>query len=139
MANAFGYVRMPQQPTPPAEAVGMALLQRGQQQQAAPTMGRPDYPEPGDTPDASPDAGLRAQGAHRMTGPGQMDDSLPLDDGHSINALNVAVGEALTRLGGGYQTNINNPFKDRTNHVRQLRQLGLSEVEAQLLVRSGGI
>lgn len=138
MSNAFGFVRMPQQPTPPAEAVGMALLQRGQQQPAAPMMGRPDYPEPGDTPDASPEAGLRAQGAHRMTGPGQMDDSLPLDDGHSINALNVAVGEALTRLGGGYSTSPN-PFKPRDRAIQNLQQLGLSAVEAHLLVRTGGV
>jgi len=135
MSSAFGFTRYPQQKTPPAEAVGMALLQRGQGQpaSAAPPMMMGSAPEMGPPPDAL----LRAQGAERMTGSGQMDDGMPMEDGHSLNAISVAVGEALTRMGGGYATSPN-PFKPRERALQNLQQLGLSSVEAQLLIRTGG-
>lgn len=132
MASAFGFSRYPQQKTPPAEAVGLALLQQ-QAQPDAPMMSMAPPAAPMD-----PDATLRAQGAERMTGAGQIDDGMPSPDGHSTNAVNVAVGEALTRMGGGYQTNAN-PFKPRDRAIQNLLQLGLSPVEAQLLVRTGGV
>lgn len=133
MANAFGFARYPQQKTPPAEAVGMALFQQGQQQGQQPAQAPMMM-----APPVSPDAALRADGAVRMTGGGQIDDGLPMEDGHSANALNVAVGEALTRSGNGYSTNPN-PFKPRAESVQRLQQLGLSAVEAQLLLRTGGV
>jgi hypothetical protein len=74
-----------------------------------------------------------------MTGAGQIDDNASEDDGvHSANAVNVAVGEALTRMGGGYATNPNR-FKPRERALQNLQQLGLSETEAILLIRTGGV
>lgn len=131
MASAFGFTRYPQQKTPPAQEVGLALMQQGQQPAPAPA---PMAPVEG----GSPDAMLRAQGAARMTSAEQIDDGTPNADGHSINAINAAVGEALTRAGNGYATNPN-PFKPRDRAIQTLQQLGLSAVEAQLLVRTGGI
>jgi hypothetical protein len=95
---------------------------------------------PGQMAPAAPsDLALREAGAGKMTGPGQIDDNATDDDGaHSANAVNVAIGEALTRMGGGYKTNPN-PFKDRARHMQNLQQLGLSEIEAQLLARTGGV
>jgi len=86
-----------------------------------------------------PDAMMRSQGAQKMGGPGQIDDAHQMDDGtHSANAVNIAIGEALTRTGGGYSTSLN-PYKDREKHIRQLQQLGLSAVEANLLAQTGGV
>ena len=140
MAGAFGFPKFPQRPTPASQDVGMALLQRGQQQHAPasmpPMMAGPDAgaPAPSD-----PDAAVRAAGAQKMGGPGQIDDNAADHDGtHSANAVNVAVGEALTRLGSGYSTN-SNPFKDRARHIQNLQQLGLSAIEAELLSRTGGV
>ena len=146
MPGGFGFARYPQRPTPSSEAVGMALMQRGQMAQ-----GQPMQPGPGaaletgspdggfQSPAAPPDSALREAGAGKMTGPGQIDDNATDDDGaHSANAVNVAIGEALTRMGGGYKTNPN-PFKDRARHMQNLQQLGLSAIEAQLLARTGGV
>lgn len=84
-------------------------------------------------------ASLRLQGAQRM-GPQDQHGAAESPDpsGHSANALNISVGEALTRLGNGYSTNTN-PYKDGAAHSRQLQQLGLSPVEAALLTRTGGV
>lgn len=146
-----GYAKFPQRPSPNSQAVGAALLQQGQGGMA-PTAGpTPAGPEPSYAPGQPPlyggagaqdtvdsSAAMRAQGARQMGGPGQIDDNATDDgDGHSANAISVAVGEALTRLGGG--NNISpNPFKPRERSLQTLRQLGLSEVEARLLVETGG-
>lgn len=148
MPGAFGYPNYSTaRKTPSSEAVGMALMQRGQMQGGGagmmpmdhePMAMAPDQMAPALTGSVGGDS-LREDGARRMTGAGQIDDAGHEDDGvHSANALNVAVGEALTRMGSGYTTNAN-PFKDRAEHIRQLQQLGLSEVEAQLLARTGGV
>ena len=140
MAGGFGFSKYPQRPAPSAQDVGASLLQQGQM--ATPT-------DPGMAP-AQPmmaesggdaimaDQRLRQEGAFRMGPSGQVPDSGTDDGMHSANAVSMAVGEALTRQGGGYTTNLN-PFKDTAGHVRQLMQLGLSEIEAQLLVRTGGV
>jgi len=135
MAGGFGFSKYPQRPAPGAEDVGRSLMQ----QQAMP--GAVETPMAPTMPMADPltaDRQMRLDGAQRMGAPGQVPDMADDDGTHSANALSVAVGEALTRQGGGYTTNPN-PFKDRAGHVRQLMQLGLSEVEAQLLVQTGGV
>lgn len=141
MAGGFGFSRYPQRPAPSAQEVGASLLQQGQMAPAGPAMAPASPmmagPEAGGNPLAEAQR-LRAEGAYRMGAPGQMPDSGEEEGMHSANAVSVAVGEALTRQGGGYTTNPN-PFKDTTGHVRQLMQLGLSEIEAQLLVRTGGV
>jgi len=137
MAGGFGFARYPQRPTPGSQEVGMALMQRGQgQEQAAPAQPAPMGP-PADG-GAAADQALRLDGAHRMGGSGQIDDNASDDDGvHSANAVNVAIGEAMTRAGGGYTTS-KNPFKPRDRTLVNLQQLGLSETEAMLLIQTGG-
>ena len=71
---------------------------------------------------AQRDRGLRLEGG-KLTGGGGDD---------SDGALSAAVGEALTRAGGGHQANPN-PHKNREVHVKQLQQLGISELESNLL------
>lgn len=135
MAGAFGFQKMPQRPAPDGQAVGMALIQQGQQPQQAPPqpMMAPQEPAYGDEQEAA----LRRDGAQRMGAPGQMHD-VPTEGAHSANALNVAVGEALTRVGSGYETNAD-PYKPHAENARQLMHLGLSDVEAQLLIKTGGV
>ena len=70
----------------------------------------------------SREAALRREGGKLMGSGG------PDADG----AMAAAVGEALTRAGGGHVSNPN-PHKPRDRHVAQLQQLGLSPLEAQLL------
>lgn len=150
MSGGFGFQNYATaKKTPSSQAVGQALLQRGQGAgQMAPTempvgpgqMAPPMAPamQPGQMA-APDDAALRMQGAEKMTGAGQMDDNASEDDGaHSPNAVNVSVGEALTRMGGGYTTNPN-PFKDREKAKRLVQQHGLSAIEADLLARTGGL
>lgn len=139
MAGGFGFPSYPQRGTPRAQDVGAALEARAQ----APTAGAPASGPPMAAPAMAQEgddmAPIRLQGAVKMGAPGQMNDDLDRGDGeHSANALNVAVGEALTRMGGGYATNPN-PHKDRARNVRLLQQLGLSETEATLLAQTGGI
>lgn len=132
----FGFMRYPQRPAPAAEDVGAALMQQGAQQPAAaaaPMLAAPP-PDPLTTAQM-----LRSQGAAKMGAAEQLDDAAGPDTGrHSANALNVAVGEALTRMGGGYQTNPN-PHKPRERSRQTLQQLGLSAEEAELLIRTGGV
>lgn len=138
----FGFAKYPQQPTPSSQAVGQALMQQGQQPQPPAPMMAPADPlgvaEQRTAATAIESHALRARGALQMTGPGQIASEPDVTDGHSTNALNIAVGEALTRMGSGYQTNPN-PFKNRTGNMRQLQQLGLSATEAHLLAESGGV
>ena len=133
MPGGFGYPNYAaQRKTPSSEAVGAALMQ----QQSAPAEQGPGL---GAAPMAPPsDEALREDGARRMTGAGQIDDNASDDDGiHSANAVNVAIGEALTRMGGG-TTASKNPFKPRDRALLNLQQLGLSETEARLLIQTGG-
>lgn len=152
MAGGFGFANYAgARKTPSSQAVGQALMQGGGQMaggaapaempmgpgQMAPTemlMG------PGQmAPPVPPDQAMREDGARRMTGPGQVDDNAEEGDGtHSANAVNTAIGEALTRMGGGYRTNPN-PHKDRARAMQLMQQHGLSETEARLLVESGGL
>ena len=148
MAGASGFPRYPQPTTPDSRAVGAALMQQGMGpgQMAPPTPATgpgqmapaPPSGMPTDMPPVDPYAQLRADGAQRMTAPGQLDHGEAEPGAHSANALSIAVGEAMTRLGGGYKTDPN-PYRDTAGHVRQLQQLGLSAVEAELLVQSGGV
>jgi hypothetical protein len=138
MAGGFGFQNYgSQRKTPSSEAVGQALMQRGQD----PGLMAPAEQPFGMGQQAAPpsDQALREDGARRMGGAGQIDDNASEDDDvHSANAVNVAIGEALTRAGGGYATSPNR-FRDEAGKLRQLQQLGLSQVEAQLLLRTGGL
>ncbi len=153
MAGGFGFQKYPQRGTPSSEAIGMALMQQGMAQSvqqdanagiapsAAPfgSMAGPSVTQPGVAMPLAPEAAAqRLDGARRMGAPGQIDDSVPVEDGHSLNAINIAVGEALTRMGGGNAV-ATNPYKDRARSIRNLQQLGLSSTEAELLAETGGI
>ena len=132
MPSGFGYYKPGTQPTPDPRQVGQMLMQRGQMGQAG-GMGQPQMPGSPQAPTAddrqhqeapahSRDEMLRREGG-KLMGSGGSD-----EDG----ALSAAVGEALTRAGGGHRANPN-PHKNRERAVRQLQQLGISEVEAMLL------
>lgn len=128
MAGGFGFIP-PQAPRPTGQQVGEAL------------MSRPAASVPG-VPVVDPLAegkALRQAGATKMGAAGQVDDH-PMEDGmgHSPNAVNIAVGEALTRMGGGAAVS-KSAHRDVVGHVRQLMQLGLSATEAELLVQTGGV
>ena len=125
MPSGFGFNRPQLQPAPDPRAVGQQLM--GQQQQQSQQPQQPQQPIVDDrqgieVPLVTREANLRREGGKIMGGGG--DDS----DG----ALSAAVGEALTRAGGGHRGNPN-PHKNREGHVRHLQRLGISEVEAQLL------
>lgn len=128
MPNAFGFTRPGQQPTPDPRQVGQQLMQpQAPQQQTQP---RPQQrPQPFDVdpvdaefPAHSMDAAFRREGGKLMGGGGDDNDG----------ALSAAVGEALTRAGGGHKPNPN-PHKNRDGNVRQIMQLGISQLEAELL------
>ncbi len=126
MANAFGFSKPGLEPTPDPRAVGAQLMQPREAEQ--PQAGAPQFVLDADPEEAAQgmvaqrDRGLRKEGGKLMGGGG--------DDSNS--ALSQAVGEALTRAGGGHVPNPN-PFKNREVHVKQLQQLGISELEAELL------
>lgn len=126
MANAFGFARFPQQPSPDPSAVGAQLMQQRQ----APQVPQPVGVTPGEQVATSfrPDEVLRMEGG-KLAGSGGPDVS---------GGLNSAIGEALTRVGGGLQNNPN-PNKPKARNMAQLRQLGLSDVEVMLLSETGGI
>ena len=119
MPNAFGFTRPGQQPTPDPRQVGQQLMQPRQQAQ----QGQLEVdPVDAEFPAHSMGAALRREGAKLMGGGGSDDDG----------ALSAAVGEALTRAGGGHRPNPN-PHKNRDAHVQQLQRLGVSQLEAELL------
>ncbi len=125
MPGAFGFAQPGQQATPDPRQVGAQLMQPQQQapQQPASPLG-PDM-DPLEAKQAAVsarDRRLRIEGGKLMGSGGDDRDS----------ALSLAVGEALTRAGGGHVANPN-PDKNRDAHVRQLQQLGLSQLEAELL------
>ena len=126
MPGAFGFAQPNQQPTPDPRQVGAQLMQPQQQVQ-------PQQPVNPLNPDIDPleakqaavgmrDRRLRIEGGKLMGSGGDDRDA----------ALSLAVGEALTRAGGGHVSNPN-PDKNRDAHVRQLQQLGISQLEAELL------
>ncbi len=119
MPNAFGFTRPGQQPTPDPRQVGQQLMQPRQ----PPPQGQLDVdPVDAEFPAHSMSAALRREGGKLMGGGGDDNDG----------ALSAAVGEALTRAGGGHKSNPN-PHKNRDAHVRQLQRLGISQLEAELL------
>jgi hypothetical protein len=123
MPNGFGFSRPGQQPSPDPRQVGAQLSQRGQQGQQGQQV-QPQYDDRrhAEFPAQSREEALRREGGKLMGGGGDDNDG----------AMSAAVGEALTRAGGGHRGNPN-PYKDRARHFAQLQQLGLSELEAQLL------
>ena len=119
MPGAFGFIRPGQQPTPDPRQVGQQLMQPRQQVQ----QGQFDVdPVEAEFPAHSMGAALRREGG-KLMGSGGSDEN---------SALSAAVGEALTRAGGGHRGNPN-PHKNRDAHVRQLQRLGISQLEAELL------
>ncbi len=123
MPGAFGFTQPNQQPTPDPRAVGQQLMQPRQQQPQAPLA--PIDVDPAEAEQAAVSVRhkmLRREGGKLMGGGGSDVDP----------ALSAAVGEALTRAGGGHRGNPN-PFKQRARHNAQLQQLGISELEAELL------
>ena len=118
MPNAFGFTRPGQQPTPDPRAVGQQLIQP---QAAAPQQFDVD-PVDAEFPAHSREAALRREGG-KLMGSGGSDDN---------GAISAAVGEALTRAGGGHTSNPN-PHKNRDGHVQHLQRLGISQLEAELL------
>ena len=120
MPNAFGFTRPGQQPTPDPRQVGQQLMQQPRQQAQ---QGQLEVdPVDAEFPAHSMGAALRREGGKLMGGGGDDNDG----------ALSAAVGEALTRAGGGHRGNPN-PHKNRDAHVRQLQRLGISQLEAELL------
>lgn len=123
MAGAFGFSQPNQQPTPDPRAVGQQLMQpRQQQPQPQTPLASVDPDEAAQTAAVARNKMLRREGGKLMGGGG--DDSNP--------ALSQAVGELLTSIGGGHRGNPN-PHKNREGNLRQLRQLHLSDFEAELL------
>lgn len=124
MPGAFGFAQPGQQPTPDPRQVGAQLMQPQQAPQQPVSPLNPDI-DPLEAKQAAVgmrDNKLRREGG-KLSGSGG-------DDRDS--ALSQAVGEALTRAGGGHVSNPN-PDKNRDSHVRQLQQLGISQLEAELL------
>lgn len=126
MPNAFGFSQPGQQPTPDPRQVGQQLMQPQQQIQSRQPVSPIDIDvDPAEAKQAlvgTRDKQLRREGGKLMGAGGDDRDS----------ALSQAVGEALTRAGGGHVENPN-PDKNRDAHVRQLQQLGISPLEAELL------
>ena len=119
MPGAFGFTRPGQQPTPDPRQVGQQLMQPQQQAQ----QGQLEVdPVDAEFPAHSMGAALRREGGKLMGSGGDDNDA----------ALSQAVGEALTRAGGGHKSNPN-PHKNRDAHVQQLQRLGISQLEAELL------
>ena len=120
MPNGFGYTPPGQKPPDPSQVGEMLMRPRGVPEQPQATqmpqmgMGQPQQAV------QAPDEAMRMAGGKLMGGGG--------DNGR----IEAAVGEALTRAGGGHRPNPN-PHKNREGHIRQLQRLGLSEVEAMLL------
>ncbi len=120
MPGGFGFNRPNLQPAPDPRAVGQQLLGQQPQQPQAPAAPFDDR-QGGEVPLVTVEANLRRE-AGKISGGGGDDSNSP---------LNQAVGDHLTRLGGGHRGNPN-PFKDREGHVRNLMRF-MSETEAMLL------
>lgn len=118
MPNAFGFTRPDQQPSPDPRAVGQQLMQPAPVRSPRVPLDQNDA----EFPAHSMSAALRREGGKLMGGGGSDEDG----------AMSAAVGEALTRAGGGHTPNPN-PHKNRDANVQRLMQLGLSQLEAELL------
>lgn len=138
MASGFGFTKQPQTPAPRAAAVGLQLRQQQVGGGAGAPPGAGGIPM---TPAAPGEADVERQkmmlraGGEKMGGAGQR---VSVGENEPGAEMAAAVGEALTRLGGGYRTNPN-PFKPRDKAFQNLQQLGLSEFEAMLLMQTGGL
>lgn len=144
----FGFQSYPQRPSPNRRQVGEALVMQQQSGGAgletAPGPMGFQSPTPSGDPGAFGDPAeheLRAQGGRSMGGAGQTGwgsgggDS---PDEPNPSAIAAAVGEALTRMGGGIMRDPN-PHVDRERRKRDVMQLGVSPFEADLLTQSGGL
>jgi len=146
-----GFQNYPQRPSPNRRQVGEALLmqqmggaqpgmQPGLETGAAP-IGDPGTGEPSVGDPA--EHGLRMQGGHYMGGAGQTGwgSGTPApgaEEDPNPSAIAAAVGEALTRQGGGLARDAN-PYIDRERRKRDVLRLGLSQFEVELLGNSGGL
>lgn len=132
MPGAAGFANYTVSPSPDPRMVGQAITQAPQQPgPVAPPMARPALPDFGaeQMAIAVEAEQARLHGALLSSGrAGGGEDSAKLS----------AVGDALTRMGGGH-TASQNASKPRANNKRQLMQLGLDEDEADLLLASGGV
>ena len=128
MANAFGFEALGQELAPDPRQVGQQLMQSRQvQQQQQPQVAQPlaidaDPEEAAQAATEMRSKDLRKEGGKLMGGGGSDIDP----------AMSQAVGDALTRAGGGHKGNPD-PNKQRDARVLQLQQLGISELEANLL------
>lgn len=147
MPGTFGFMSYPQRPSPNPRQVGEALVMQrmggGAQSGAPPPAGMPAAPDGGGAVGDPQDRGLREQGARYMGGAGQMGwgSGTPSPDQEqdpNPSAIAAAVGEALTRSGGGVMRD-QNPFVDRERRKRDALRLGLSQFEVDLLSQSGGL
>jgi hypothetical protein len=147
MPSLFGYAKYPQRPSPDRRQVGEALLLQNMNGGAGADPGMaPSMATPAPAPDAAAvgdpaEHDLRMQGGRQMGGAGQ--GGWGSGDGDSAqnpnpSAIAAAVGEALTRQGGGIMRD-RNPFLDRERRKRDVLRLGISELEAELLSQSGGL
>ncbi len=93
------------------------------------------------------EATLRREGATRTGGAGQTgtgsappgEPDYAVDEATPHSALNAAIGEALTRLGGGVmRAPAMSPARTAARQ-RQLLALGITPFEVELLARSGGV
>ncbi len=129
MANAFGFTRPGEQPSPDPRQVGQELSQpkpRRELFEVDPIDTRPARREPDirvafEAPARTREAGFRREGGKLMGSGGDDFDG----------AMSAAVGEALTRAGGGHTPNPN-PFKNRDRNVAELKRF-MSPFEAELL------
>jgi hypothetical protein len=152
MASGFGFAAYPQQPAPDPRAVGQQLRMSALPAGATGPMTRAPAADaggvsgvrPGET-DATMALRLRLLGGIRMGGPGQSgtgsappgQPDYPTDGDHST--VNAAVGEALTRIGGGLMRNADISPVRAARRQEDLVRLGVTPFEAELLARSGGI
>jgi hypothetical protein len=146
MAGGFGYERQPQAPSPDPREVGQRLRQQGGMQlNSRGPMAAGTPPEAAEEVDPSFDP-QRQLGAVYMGGRGQMGTgSAPpgqpdyTDDDDVDANTTAAVGEALSRMGNGLMRP-QNPHPARVKRRRdQLLQLGVTELEINLLSKSGGL
>lgn len=88
----------------------------------------------------------RELGGHHMGAPGQSgrgsappgQPDHPNDDGDDART-NAAIGEALTRMGGGVMANPDMTSTRSARRRAQVERLGITPFEASLLQRSGGL
>jgi hypothetical protein len=150
MSSGFGFSPFPQQPAPDPRQVGRMLRMAPAGLPGSP-MGRPT-PDQGAEPYSYVGATsideshhLRRLGAIRTGGAGQSGTgSAPPEDPDADTEgddamVNAAIGEALTRLGGGLMRNADISPERAERRKQDLLRLGISAFEAHVLSQSGGI